>query len=87
MTAKDALDLARHLDEIYATKGRRVIHLDLRRDGPDPATLTGLLIGPSGRLRAPTLKVGRTLLVGFDESAYRKVLAPAGRSVERGSRP
>ena len=59
---------------MYATKGKKVIHLDLRRDKPDRATLEGLLIGPSGNLRAPTLRRGRTLLVGFDEATYAKVL-------------
>jgi len=59
---------------VYATKGKKVIHLDLRRDKPDRATLEGLLIGPSGNLRAPTLRRGRTLLVGFDEATYAKVL-------------
>jgi hypothetical protein len=32
------------------------------------------MIGPSGNLRAPTLRVGRRILVGFDEDSYRKVL-------------
>ena len=59
---------------MYATKGKKVIHLDLRRDKPDRATLDGVLIGPSGNLRAPTLRRGRTLLVGFDEATYAKVL-------------
>jgi hypothetical protein len=59
---------------VYATKGKKVIHLDLRRDKPDRATLDGVLIGPSGNLRAPTLRRGRTLLVGFDEATYAKVL-------------
>jgi hypothetical protein len=33
------------------------------------------MLGPTGNLRAPTLRVGRTLVVGFDEETYRKVLA------------
>ena len=32
------------------------------------------LLGPTGNLRAPTLRVGKTLLVGFDESSYVDVL-------------
>ncbi len=72
---REALALARQVDEIYATKGARVVRLDLKAGKPDPAVLRGLLIGPSGKLRAPTLRVGRTLLVGFDEETYRKVLA------------
>ena len=70
----EALELARRVDEIYATKGARRIHLDLRVERVEASTLKNLLIGPSGRLRAPTLRVGRTLLVGFDEEAYSKAL-------------
>ena len=62
------------MDEIYATQGRKVVHLDLRKEKPDPETLRVCLIGPSGNLRAPTLRKGRTLIVGFDEATYAKLL-------------
>jgi hypothetical protein len=62
------------VDELYATRGKTVVHVDLEREKPDRATLEKLLIGPSGNLRAPTLRRGRTLLVGFDEATYAKVL-------------
>ncbi len=71
---KDALALVQEVDEIYASKGKQVVHLDLKKDRPDKAALLGLLLGPTGNLRAPTLRKGRTLLVGFDEAAYAKVL-------------
>jgi hypothetical protein len=48
--------------------------VDLRKGRPDRAALLALLLGPTGNLRAPTLRMGRTLLVGFDESTYRQVL-------------
>ncbi|HVS66894.1 MAG TPA: hypothetical protein VMT85_25685 [Thermoanaerobaculia bacterium] len=32
------------------------------------------LLGPTGNLRAPTVRVGDTLLVGFDEDQYREAL-------------
>ena len=38
------------------------------------AALAKALIGPTGRLRAPTARVGRRLLVGFDEATYRATL-------------
>jgi hypothetical protein len=69
-----ALALVRDVDEIYAAKGRRVVHVDLRKERPDEASLAGILLGPTGNLRAPTLRRGRTLLVGFDEATYAKVL-------------
>ncbi len=70
----EALKIARQVDDIYASKGTKVVHLDLRNDRPDDQTIVGLLIGPTGNLRAPTIRYGRTLLVGFNESAYRQVL-------------
>ncbi|MBI4573165.1 MAG: hypothetical protein HY713_07750 [candidate division NC10 bacterium] len=66
--------LVRQVDEIYASKGKQVIHLDLRKGKPDAATLKGLLLGPTGNLRAPALRRGRMLIVGFDEEMYAKLL-------------
>jgi arsenate reductase-like glutaredoxin family protein len=71
---KEALALVQEVDEIYASKGKQVVHLDLKKAKPDKAALLGLLLGPTGNLRAPTLRKGRTLVVGFDDAAYAKVL-------------
>jgi arsenate reductase-like glutaredoxin family protein len=71
---KEALALVQEVDEIYASKGKQVVHLDLKKTKPDKAALLGLLLGPTGNLRAPTLRKGRTLLVGFDDAAYARVL-------------
>ena len=62
------------VDEMYVAKGKRVVHVDLRSERPPKSELFDLLLGPTGNLRAPTLRRGRTLLVGFEEAAYRKVL-------------
>jgi arsenate reductase-like glutaredoxin family protein len=72
--ASKALALLDDVDEVYATRGRQVVHLDLRKSTPDRATLEGLLLGRSGTLRAPALRRGRTLIVGFDEETYRRLL-------------
>jgi arsenate reductase-like glutaredoxin family protein len=74
ITRQRALEVLEGVDELYATKGKKVIRVDLKREKPDRATLESLLVGPSGNLRAPTLRRGRTLLVGFDEATYAKVL-------------
>jgi hypothetical protein len=71
---EQALAVAAQVDEIYAAKGRNVVHLDLKKGRPDRETLRKLLLGPTGNLRAPTLRRGKTLIVGFDEATYRKVL-------------
>ena len=67
-----ALALLDDIDEIYSAKGKKVIHVDLRKERPDKAGLRDLLLGPTGNLRAPTLRKGRTLIVGFDETTYAK---------------
>jgi arsenate reductase-like glutaredoxin family protein len=69
-----ALGVLEGVDEIYAAKGKRVVHVDLRRERPGRAELLALLLGPTGNLRAPTLRTGRTLIVGFDEATYGKLL-------------
>jgi arsenate reductase-like glutaredoxin family protein len=62
------------VDEIYAAKGKQVVHVDLRQKRPGRAELLALLLGPTGNLRAPTLRKGRTLIVGFDEATYARLL-------------
>jgi len=69
-----ALGVLAGVDELYVAKGKRVVHVDLRNGKPERAVLLGLLLGPTGNLRAPTLRKGRTLLVGFDEPTYTEVL-------------
>jgi len=71
---EDALALAATVDRIVASKGRRVIEVDLRRDRPSRDELLKLLLGPTGKLRAPSLLQGRILVVGFDEASYSKLL-------------
>ena len=56
--------------KIVASKGKRQVVFNLAREKPDPAELAKAVLGPSGNLRAPTLKVGTTYLVGFGEEAF-----------------
>ncbi|MCA9171217.1 MAG: hypothetical protein KDB23_26270 [Planctomycetales bacterium] len=71
---EEAVKLLDGINELYATRGTKVVHVDLKKARPDDETLTKLLIGPSGNLRAPTLLKGKTMIVGFDQATYDKVL-------------
>lgn len=73
MPAADTLALAKQVDRIVAAKGSKVVTLDLKKDQPGAETLLAVLLGPTGNLRAPTFRVGRTLVVGFHEETYRSV--------------
>lgn len=67
-----ALTVADGCEEVVACRGKRVTRLDLAAASRDD--VLGALLGPTGNLRAPTLRVGRRLLVGFDEAVYDEVL-------------
>lgn len=45
----------------------------MKKDPPDDETLTKLIVGPSGNLRAPALRKGKTLVVGFNQETYEKI--------------
>ena len=66
----------KEVDQIYSTRGRTVVHLDLKRDKPSKEVVRAAIIGPSGNLRAPAVRLGRTLLIGFEEGMYDQLLEP-----------
>jgi arsenate reductase-like glutaredoxin family protein len=70
----EALKLAKTADKIVVAKGKKIVMFDMRKAPPDDDTLVASLLGPSGNLRAPTVRKGKTLLIGFNEEAYQDVL-------------
>lgn len=55
---------------MHVAKGKKVLTFEPKKDSFDDAELQKAAIGPSGNLRAPTLRTGKTWLVGFSEEAY-----------------
>ena len=70
----EAIKLARAASDIYVAKGKKVVHFDVARDRPSDDELLKYLLGPSGNLRAPTMRAGKTLLVGFAPEVFAKIL-------------
>jgi arsenate reductase-like glutaredoxin family protein len=77
----DALQLISDVNTLYVTRGTKVVYFDLKQDRPDDQVLLQMLIGRSGKLRAPTVKVGQTVIVGFDQSIYEQVFLQARLSL------
>ena len=71
--ADDALALLNGIDTFVAAKGKKVETFDLKAARPSDEELLARLMGPTGNLRAPTARVGRTLIVGFNEAAYQEL--------------
>ncbi len=70
----EALRLARSMERVIAARGKKMVVFDMNTNPPDDDTLAAHLLGPTGNLKAPTLRLGETLLVGFGDEAYRQVL-------------
>jgi hypothetical protein len=69
LTDADARRLLAQVDEVWIARGRAIDRKPARRAKP------GDLKGPTGGYRAPIVRRGGTLLVGFQEAALRELLA------------
>ncbi len=70
---EDALKLLDGIDTVIAMRGKAVVKFSLKKDRPTDEELLAHLIGPTGNLRAPTARVKKTLLVGFEPETYGSV--------------
>lgn len=61
-----ALAVLEGVEQLHVAKGKKVLHIDLTEDRPTDTDLLALLLGRSGKLRAPTIRTGATLLVGYN---------------------
>ena len=68
----DAVALASRCDTLIVAKGKKVTTFDVSGNPGDE--VVDAMLGPTGNLRAPTVRSGRTLLVGFNEERYASIL-------------
>lgn len=68
----DARALLKGASRLLVAKGKKLQTFDGAALKGDDAVAA--MLGPTGNLRAPTVKVGKTLVVGFSEDAYREAL-------------
>ena len=60
---------------MVVASGQKVLLFKMKTNAPEDDELLKLMLGRSGTLRAPTLRRGKTLLVGFNNEAYAQTLA------------
>ena len=65
--------MAREAHRLVAAKGKKVTTVDLRTAPPADDILAGLMLGPTGNLRAPIMRVGQTILVGYNDQAFTDI--------------
>jgi arsenate reductase-like glutaredoxin family protein len=65
---KDAAELAGAATKLIVAKGKKISEFGAGEK--DSREAIEAMLGPTGNLRAPTLRVGKTVLVGFNEESY-----------------
>ncbi len=70
LQAADAGDMLKHASKLIALKGKKVS--EFKGDTLGSADAIAAMLGPTGNLRAPTIKLGKTLLVGFNEDIFAR---------------
>ena len=69
---KDAGAIAKAASRVIVAKGKKLE--EFKPGGKAPKAVVDAMLGPTGNLRAPTIRSGKTVLVGFNEEAYEGVL-------------
>ena len=71
----DLPGLFENVDEVYAARGKKIVHFDLKAGTPNRKEMAEILLGRTGNLRAPTVRSGKTLIVGYNDDIYSEILA------------
>jgi arsenate reductase-like glutaredoxin family protein len=64
----DAAAMAKAASKVIVAKGKKVT--EFKPGGKASKELVEAMLGPTGNLRAPTIRRGKTLIVGFNEEVF-----------------
>jgi hypothetical protein len=71
---RETIALLRRAARVVAMKGKKVVDYDLKRDPPPEKELLEAILGPTGNLRAPAIRMGKTLIVGFQQECWKDTI-------------
>lgn len=57
---------------MVVAKGKKLS--EFKPAGKAPKEIVDAMLGPTGNLRAPTIRKGKRILVGFNDEAFEKYL-------------
>jgi len=70
--SSDARAIAKESTKVIVAKGKKLDVFDMK--DAKMSEVVEKMLGPTGNLRAPTARVGKTTVVGFNEEAYSEVI-------------
>ncbi len=71
LQASDAEEMLNQASKLIAMKGKKVTKFQVAKSVSQEAVEATL--GPTGNMRAPTVRVGKTILVGFNEEIFADI--------------
>lgn len=69
LQAGDAKAMLKDASKLIAMKGKKVEEFDVK--GKVGSDAVAAMLGPTGNMRAPTIRSGKTLLVGFNDEVFK----------------
>ena len=68
----DARAMLKAASTLHVAKGKKVSEFDVSKSVSKDAVAA--MLGPTGNLRAPTLKVGKRVIVGFNDELFETLI-------------
>ena len=72
LSATEAKEIAKGSSKVYVAKGKKLDVFDMK--SAKISEVVEKMLGPTGNLRAPTMRVGKTTVVGFNDEMFESVL-------------
>jgi hypothetical protein len=70
--SSDARAIAKGSSKVYVAKGKKLDVFDMGE--AKISEVVEKMLGPTGNLRAPTLRIGKVTVVGFNDEAYASIV-------------
>lgn len=73
ISGEDVWNCVSQAKRIVVAQNKKIMEFDPKKDGRED--IVAAVAGRTGNLRAPTLKIGSTMYVGFNEELYEKIVS------------
>ena len=67
---KDAAEMVVAASKIFVAKGKKISEF---KGGSASAEIVTAMLGPTGNLRAPTIRKGKTVVVGYNDDLFDQI--------------
>ena len=68
---KEAREMAKSASRVFVAKGKKIS--EFKPGGKASAEIVSAMLGPTGNLRAPTIRKGKTVVVGYNDDLFEQI--------------